>query len=61
MSKKLTLLHGGLDRKPVEEGPVSRMGLWEHYKPLSKKQLALIFIPKLVLLATIIYLMLSLR
>lgn len=51
---KLTLIQGGLEASGPE-GPVTRLGLWNRFRPLTKTQLAWIFIPKFILLATVFY------
>ncbi len=56
----LRLIVGGKSHsEPVEklQGPITRMGLWEQFKPLSKKHILVLFLPKLLLLASLIYLL----
>ncbi len=56
----LRLIVGGKSHSesvPEQEGPITRMGLWEKFKPLSKKHIAVLFLPKILLLASLLYLL----
>ncbi|MCB0404428.1 MAG: hypothetical protein KDD51_06550 [Bdellovibrionales bacterium] len=52
-SSHLYLVKGG--SRPVVEGPVTRLGLRQNFRPISKKHIVLLFLPKLILLGLILY------
>lgn len=39
----------------AQQGPISRLGLWDNFRPLSKRHLLFLFLPKLLLLGTLLY------
>lgn len=57
--RELKLIRGGLYKNDEIDGPVTRLGLWDQFLPLTNKRLALIFIPKLLLLAMVLYFLLG--
>lgn len=59
---QLRLIQGGFraGARPIGPvGPITRLGLWDNFRPLSTKYLLLLFVPKLLLLGTLLYFVFS--
>ena len=64
MEKRFHVINGGLkgnkDKENNDlEGPLSRLGLKEKYRPLKPYQWVLIFLPKVILFSILLYFILQ--
>jgi len=53
--RKFRVIEGGKKDGVEPEGPINRLGLWTNFKPLSTKHILWLFIPKVTLLAMVLY------